>query len=182
MGLIVIFEIYRLALEAFPGTARMARNLLGAAFLGIFVKTLVTMHVDSPGWIKQTYVRLERDLRLVQSVAIIILVVMFLWYAIPLGRNLGAILAGYGTFVGLSVIQLTIVSHYESRAHHFWSIAQPVIYTTALGIWTLRLWSSDRVLEKSYRRGSECDYEELASATSRALKEARARLGSAVRP
>jgi hypothetical protein len=182
MGSIVIFEIYRLALQEYPGTARMARNLLGMVFFAIFVKTLVTMNAVSAAWMIQVYVRLERELRLVQSLAIITLLVVFLWYAIPLGRNLGAILFGYGTFVAMSVLQLTIVNHFEYRAQHFWGIAQPVTYTLIVGLWGWKLWSSDGATVKVRQAITGSDYDELASSTNRSLEEARARLGSAVRP
>jgi hypothetical protein len=182
MGSIVIFEIYRLALQKYPGTALMARNLLGVVFLAIFVKTLVATKVDSATWIIQVYVRLEQELRLVQSLAIITLLVVFLWYAIPLGRNLGAILFGYGAFVATSVLQLSIVNHFQYRAVRFWGIAQPVTYTAIVGLWLWKLWSAEEATVKVQRRSSGSDYQELANSTNRSLEEARARLGSAVRP
>jgi len=182
MGSLVIFEVSRLALQEYPGTARMARNLLGAMFLVIFAKTLLTMNAGAAAWMIQVYVRLERELRLVEAFAILTLLVVFLWYAVPMGRNLGAILLGYGTFIAMSVMQLTIVNHFELRAQHFWSIAQPVTYTAILGLWVWKLWSPDTAAMKSPRRIPGSDYEELASSTSRSLEEARTRLGSAVRP
>src|SRR5215469_1997970 len=182
MGSIVIFEICRLALEDYPGAARMARNLLGLVFLGIFVKTLLTMNAASAAWLIQVYVRLERELRLVQSLAILTLIVVFLWHAIPLGRNLGAILLGYGTFVAMSVLQLTILNYFEYRAQHFWQIAQPVTYTAIVGMWVWKLWSADGLGARTPRRLAPSDYEELARSTHRSLEEARGRLGSAVRP
>jgi len=182
MGSIVIFEIYRLALQAYPGTARMARNLLGVVFLAIFVQPLVAMNAASATWMIQVYVRLERELRLVQSLAILTLIVVFFWYAIPLGRNLSGILVGYGTFVAMSVLQLSLVNHFEYRAVHFWGIAQPLTYTAIVGMWAWRLWSADGAAVRCPRRSAGSDYEELASSTNRSLEEARARLGSAVRP
>ncbi len=182
MGSIVVFEIYRLALQEFPGTAKMARILLAGAFAGVFLRLVITLQTNSPSWIKSTYVKLERDLRAVQSIAIIILVALFLWYAIPLGRNLGGILLGYATFVAVSVAQLSIVYYYQTRAQHFWGIAQPVSYTAVVALWTMKLWASEGAPRKNRARHSERSYQELANATSRSLDEARARLGAAVRP
>lgn len=182
MGSIVIFEIYRIVLQEFPGTAKMARNLLSGAFLIIFVRAILAFHADSYVWTRAGEVRLERDLRMVQSTGILILVLLFLWYGIPLARNVGGILLGYTVFVALSVVQLSIVNQYESRAQLFWEIAQPVLYNSALSIWTFRLWSADNTPVRSTRRITRNDYEELASSTTRSLEEARARLGSAVRP
>jgi hypothetical protein len=182
MGSIVIFEIYRLALEDYPGTARMARNLLFVAFLGVLLKAVLTTHYSSSPWMIALYVKLERDLRFVQAIAILVLIVVFLWYAIPLGRNLGAIFLGYGVFVAISVLQLTVVNHYQSRAQTFWNIVQPVSYSVVVTLWLIKLWSADAVTQKSRRKSVPGDYGELAGATGRSLEEARARLGSAVRP
>jgi len=182
MGSLVVFEIYRLALQEYPGAAKMARNLLGAAFLGIFVKALLTMHVDSAIAVITAYVKLERDLRFAQALAILLLVLLFLWYAIPFGRNLGGILFGYSVFVAMSVVQLSIVAHFEGKAQLFWNIVQPASYFIATGCWLRALWVPDTVVRLSRARNVERDYEALAKSTAALLEEARARLGSAVRP
>lgn len=183
MGSILLFEIYRLALQDHPGTARVTRFLLGAAFLGILIKALLTAHISAPPSVLPMYVKLERDLRFVQSVAVLVLIVVFLWYAVPLGRNLGAIFLGYGTFVGMSVMQLAVVSHFGLEAQTFWNIAQPVTYVAVVVLWVVKLWSADPATQKSRRRiPPKGDYADLASATGRSLEEARARLGPAVRP
>jgi hypothetical protein len=183
MGSILLFEIYRLALQDHPGTALVARNLLGAVFGAILVKTLLTTHISDQPWVISMYVKLERDLRFVQTVAILVLIVVFLWYAIPLGRNLSAIFLGYGVFVALSVLQLTVVDHYHDKAQTFWNLTQPITYVGVVVLWVVKLWSADPVTEKNRRRTPpNGDYGELASTTGRALEEARERLGSAVRP
>src|SRR3981189_1204283 len=110
-GCAVVFEIYRVGLAAYPGTARMARNLLGFVFVLASTKALVGAWNDPRGGLIYTTIDLERLLRTTQCLAILALVVLFLFYAIPYGRNLRGILLGYGLFVGLSVIQLTFVTH-----------------------------------------------------------------------
>jgi len=181
MGSILLFEIYQLALQDHPGTARVARNLLGVAFFGVLVRALLTVHLTLPSMLAG-YVELERELRFVQSVAVLVLIVVFLWYTIPLGRNLGAIFLGYGVFVALSVLQLTVVSHFQLKAQTFWNIAQPVTYVAVVVLWVVKLWSADPATEKSRSRITKGDYDDLAKATGRSLEEARSRLGSAVRP
>src|SRR5256886_11449045 len=110
IGCAVVFEIYRVALAAYPGTARMARNLLTFVFVMAFTKGLVETWNNPYWWSVTTTIEFERALRTVQSLAIIALVALFLFYAIPFGRNLRGILLGYGLFVGISVIQLTFRS------------------------------------------------------------------------
>lgn len=182
LGSVVVFEIYRLGLREFPGTATMARNLLGIAFLGIFVKAMLTIPHDSPEWIAGAYVKLERDLRGVQSIAILILLVLLVWYAIPLGRNLRGILVGYGTFVALSVVQLSLVSHFWYRAERIWRIAQPAGYMAVLGVWVVALWKADEEKHMVTPTRPGGDYDQLAASTQDLLKKAGTRLGTAVRP
>jgi hypothetical protein len=182
VGCLIIFEIYRIALQEFPGTAKMVRNLLGGAFLLIVARAILAFHAASDVWTQPREVRLELNLRMVQSTGILILVILFLWYGIPLARNLGGILLGYTVFVALSVVELAIIDQYKSQALDFWAIAQPVLYTTVLEIWIFRLWSADRAPGRNSRRMPPNDYDDLARSTSRALEEAHTRLGSAVRP
>src|SRR5437879_8953230 len=106
-GCAVVFEIYRVGLAAYPGTARMARNLLGFVSVLALTKDLVDTWNDPQWWLIATTMDLERLLRTVQSFAILALVVLFLFYAIPVGRNLRGILLGDGVFVEFCVIQLT---------------------------------------------------------------------------
>ena len=182
LGSAVLVEIYRLGLREFPGTAKMARNLLGAAFVGTYIKAILTIHPDSPYWISGAFVKLERDLRAVQSLAILILIILFLWYAIPLGRNLGGIFLGYSLFVSMSVIQLSIVSHYWHKAEPMWAIVQPGVYVATLGFWAFALWAADDISVKSRNKKAAVDYETLANSTGTLLDDARERLGSTVRP
>lgn len=182
MGALVVFEIYRVALQEFPGTARMARILLMGAFAGVLVKALLTVPANLAVWLDGAYVIFERDLRMVQLLALLVMVIVFLWYAIPFGRNLGGIFLGYCIFVALSVMQLSLVTHYWHKAEPFWAIAQPLTYTTTLAIWTAALWSADPVTKRMTNRKAESDYDSLAGRTAASLKNARAQLDTAVRP
>jgi len=98
IGCGVVFEVYRVGLAAYPGTARMARNLLGFVFVMAFAKAVAETWNDPHWWLIATTLDLERLLRTVQCLAILALVVLFLFYAIPFGRNLRGILVGYGLF------------------------------------------------------------------------------------
>jgi hypothetical protein len=182
MGSLVVYEICRASLQEFPGTAKMAHILLITAFAGVFSNAVLTVRADIPLWLAGAYVKLERDLRAVQGLALIILVVIFVWYAIPFARNLGAIFIGYSTFVALSVVQLSLVNYYWHRAEPFWKIVQPASYLGVLGFWLVMLWSADGVAQKNKpKRPDDQDYGAIADSTTGLLDQARDRLGSAVR-
>jgi len=180
-GCAVVFEIYRVGLAAYPGTARMARNLLGFVSVLALTKALVDTWNDPQWWLIATTMDLERLLRTVQSFAILALVVLFLFYAIPFGRNLRGILLGYGVFVGLSVIQLTFVTDSSSRFHNFWSYASPGSYFIVLGVWMVHLWSYVPNPEPKTAVRLEEQYQRVAAATAQRLREARGYLAKAVR-
>ena len=181
IGCGVVFEIYRVGLAAYPGTARMARNLLGFVYVLAFTKAAVDAWNDPQWWVIATTMDVERLLRIVQSLAIVALVVLFLFYAIPFGKNLRGILLGYGVFVGLSVIQLTFVTDSGSQLHKFWSYVSPGSYLIVLGLWAVHLWSYLPNPEPKRAVRLEEQYQRVASATGQRLKEARGYLAKAVR-
>jgi len=181
IGCGVVFEIYRVALAAYPGTARMARNLLGFVFVLAFTKAFVDTWNDPQWWLIATAMDLERLLRTMQGLAILALVVLFLFYAIPFGRNLRGIFLGYGVFVGLSVIQLTFVADSSSRFQSFWWYASPGSYFIVLGLWMVHLWSYLPNPEPKGAVRLEEQYQRVAAATAQRLREARGYLAKAVR-
>src|ERR1700674_2822254 len=81
IGCGVVFEIYRVGLAAYPGTARMARNLLGFVFVLVSTKALVGVWNDPRWWLISTTMDLERALRIVQAFAIAALIVLFFFYS-----------------------------------------------------------------------------------------------------
>src|SRR5437870_7643445 len=87
IGCGVVFEIYRVGLAAYPGTARMARNLLAFVFVMAFTKAIVETWNDPHWWLIATTMDLEHALRTAQALAIVALVALFLFYSISFGRN-----------------------------------------------------------------------------------------------
>jgi hypothetical protein len=181
IGCAVVFEVYRVGLRAYPGTARMARNVLAFVFVMALTKALVDTWND-PHWLWiVSNVDVERALRIVQSFAILALVLLFLSYSIPFGRNLRGILLGYGLFVAASVIQLTFVTNGDSRFNTFWSYVSPGSYFAVLGVWAVHLWSYRANPEPEESVELEAQYQRLATATSHRLREARGYIEKAVR-
>jgi hypothetical protein len=180
IGCAVVFEIFRMGLAAYPGTARMARNLLAFVFVMALTKGLVETWNNPHWWSVATTIEFERALRTVQSLAIIALVVLSLFYSIPFGRNLRGILLGYGLFVGISVIQLTFVIDEGSRFYSFWTHVSPGSYFTVLGLWVVHLWSYAPSPEPKRAVRLEEQYQRIAAETSRRLREGRDYLAKVV--
>ncbi len=165
LGSLVVFEICKVSLAAYPGTARMARNALAIVFLTAVARGFPT----STGWqLRSTALEIERALRTVQAAAILALVVLFLVYSIPFGRNLRGIMLGYGLFIGERVICLAFVSQ---QNHNFWFYAYSASYVAALGLWLGHLWSYQPSPQPNVCVQLENDYQRIAAATQRRLRE-----------
>jgi hypothetical protein len=180
IGCAVVLEIYRIALASFPGTARMARALLAGVFFLALLKGIVSATGNPDWWLKANTLEIERAVRTVQAIGILALTSIFLFYAIPFGRNLRGVLLGYGLFVGSRVISLMFVS---AVGHGFWFYAYSASYPVVLGLWIVFLWTPSEVPE---RRGMglrlENDYQRVAAATQRRLADARRYLTRAAQP
>jgi hypothetical protein len=177
IGSLIVFEIYKVSMAAYPGAARMAGNALTVVFVIALVKGLLDA---SAGWQPESAaLEMERVLRAVQAAAILALVALFLLYSIPFGRNLRGILLGYGLFVGERVVCLTFVS---LQTHNFWFYAYSASYIGALSLWIGYLWSYRPNPQR--RAGGpdlDDDYHRIATATRRWLQGMRGYLRRAVR-
>lgn len=182
LGCALVWEVYKIALARYPGTARMARNVL--AFLFIFASTRIFVKGwNSPTWIPgKTLFEIERDLRIVQLALVAGLVVLFTCYAIPLGRNLKGVAYGYALFLCTSVINLTLRDDLGNGFQHFWKYMQPVCYLLVLGVWCLTLWSYVPIPEPTTEPRLEADYESLIAATKKKVRSARSSVLKAMRP
>lgn len=178
IGCVVVFEIYRIALHHYPGTARMARAVLALVFVSALAKALTAVAKDPRWWLGASLLEIERSLRTVQGLAIVALVVVLLFYGIPFGKNLRGILIGYGIFIGVRIISLTLGS---PSGIDFWYYAYSAVYPLVLIIWLTHLWSYQPSRQCANAR-LEQDYQSLATATRRRLQGARGYLARAVRP
>ena len=182
VGCAVVFEIYRVGLRAYPGTARLARNLLALVLLLAFVKATIETGNNPLWWSTASTLDLELALRVVQALALVALVALFLFYAIPFGRNLQGILIGYGLFLGESVVWLSFAPRSSESFRAFWSHIQASSYFIVLVVWALHLWSYVPNPEPKVAVRLEEQYRRMAAATSRRLQEARGYLAKTVRP
>ena len=173
LGCAVVFEIYRVALGSYPGTARMARRLLALIFVGALAKAIADATNDTGWWAEVTTMDIERAMRTVQALGIAALAALFLVYSIPFARNLKGILLGYGLFIGASVMWFTFAQSGGERFRYFWSYLNPASYDVALCLWVVYLWSPALQPVSSAAVRMEEQYQQIASRTRRRLADAR---------
>jgi len=181
LGSLIIFEIYRVALCSFPGTAKVARWMLLLVFGAVFAKSFTNSAAGVFAWFAQTSVALERNLRIVQALAILTLVVLFVWYAIPFGRNLRGILVGYGLFVGMSILRFALLGLPWERIKALWTDAGAFTFLLVLCVWAVSLWSTQPVPQLKPEIRLDQDYELLVASTRDQFRRTLTRLGWAAR-
>jgi hypothetical protein len=179
VGGAVVFEIYKVGLQSAPGTARMARTVLAFIFALALAKAITNAWIDPRWWLQASTLEIERALRAVGALSIFALIALFLFYAIPFGKNLRGILLGYGLFIAVRLITLVFVSE---QGKDFWFYAYSASYPVALCIWLGHLWSyNESPAAESLAGRLEADYQRVAAATLRRLQSARGQLARAVR-
>jgi hypothetical protein len=168
----VVWEIYKVALANYSGAARMARSVLLFLFV-ITMSRILVIAVDNHKWLPgQTTLEAEREFRVVQSVVLMGLVALLAYYAIPIGRNLKGIMAGYGIFLATSLVQLTLRDFFGDTFQYWWQYIQPSTYIAVLLIWCHTLWTFAPVQDLSPEVRIEADYQSLALETRKQLKAA----------
>ena len=140
-GCALVLEFHWIALAQFPGVAKLARIVLMSAFWLTGARVLLAVTVGSPGWSTLFIVELERDMRFVQSIAILALLLLFLIYRVPIGRNLRGIILGYGLFLGINIVNLTYLERFGGTVRFIASGIQSFAYFFALCVWIVFLWS-----------------------------------------
>ena len=139
-GCAVVLEFAWIGLAQFPGAAKLARVALIATFSLTVGKVLVTAIQGTLGWTVLLIVQLERDMRFVQIAAILSLLLLFLRYQVPLGRNLRGIIFGYGLFLAINIVNLTYLERLGETVGSMASHIQSSAYFFALCVWTAFLW------------------------------------------
>jgi hypothetical protein len=182
LGCAVVWEVYRGVLGRFPGAARMARNALIAVFVFVLSKAIADGWNGSAWWSTGTVIELERNLRGVQAGALIGLIVVIVLYRIPMGRNLGGMMLGYGLMISSNVVTLTLRARFGDPFQNLWRYLQPISYLVALVIWCLALWSYKAPPVAQRDAKIEEDYQVLVDTTTNGLLKARSYVKRALRP
>jgi hypothetical protein len=181
MGCGVTWEIFRLILGRYPGAGRMARNVLAFVLIMALSKGFVGTWHNNVSW-GFALLELERNLRAIQALSLIVLAALVAYYHVPLERYAKGIFAGYGTFIATMVLALTLRTSIGPAFQTAWVVVQPLCYDTALGIWCVSLWTEEGPAVEESQPTIEEHYRSVALLTRKGLLQAREFLGKAARP
>jgi len=182
LGYGVIVEIYNLSLKKYPGVARFVRVLLLFIFLAVGLKVSVNLFGNTGIALPFAIGDLERTLRQMQALLLCCLLALFVYYKIPVNKNLRGLIFGYSLFIGANVILVTFITHPSTGLAAKMRDIEPAFYAISLLIWTAALWTSSPEPVLQGAQGIERDYEYLARETRTMLLRARAQLMRATRP
>jgi hypothetical protein len=178
-GCAVVMEFAWIGLSRFPGVAKLARFALMSTFLLTVGKVLLTAMQGALGWSVLLIIQLERDMRFVQIAAILSLLLLFLRYQVPIGRNLRGIILGYGLFLGINIVNLTYLARLGGAVQLVASHIQTSAYLVALCVWTIFLWSH-AAQPVTARATSESGYSEILGRTREQLARTQAEVQSSL--
>src|SRR6202050_3031202 len=123
---------------------------------------------------------LERDLRVVQALALMTMVFLTGYYGIEIGKNMKGMILGFGVYVGTSIVTLTLRLFIGIRFSPIWKITEPSSYVAALIIWAVALWSYAPV--PVVPAPPDTDYQGLAGRTRQGLGSIQDHLGRTSQP
>jgi hypothetical protein len=176
IGYGVILEILRHALARYPGIARFGISILWTSFIAVLTY-IVFKSLTVTNWsAAATGAELERDLRTVQAFALAGILILISHYHIEIGRNLKGIMAGYGVFIALSVINLAVQAYAGPSIQGVLRGFQSYSFFISQFIWIAALWSYKPSPEAPTARGLETDYETLSRQTKEVLRALRKRI------
>jgi len=181
VGCGVIWEIFRSILGRYPGAGKMARNVLLVVLSMVLSKGLVNAWSRDVPW-PTNEIALEGNLRAIQALSLIVLVVLIVYYEVPIGRNIKGIFIGYGLFIATSVVTLTLRGSLGKTFQIAWVFLQPMCYLTVLFIWCASLWKYQAAPPAESQLKIEEDYQLLALATRKGLIQARTLADKVMRP
>jgi hypothetical protein len=168
LGCGVVVEISRHAFARHVSLDRFARWVaiitFGAIFLAFAIHVAFLPHwkpVANPA-------ELELDLRIAQAIALLSIVFLTGYYGIEIGKNVKGLILGFGVYVGVSIISLTLWTFIGIQSGPAWKIVVPLCYTAALLIWAVALWSYEPA-PAAPPEPTDVDYRVLAGRTRQAL-------------
>jgi hypothetical protein len=170
LGLGVTWEIYRKVLARYPGVRRLAFMLLSLIFVLV---GLVSAAGQGEG--PFSVLALERDVRTVQAIVLLILFALVAYYAVPLGKNARGIAIGYIFGVAISVFNLGLANFAGAGYYWLWNRSRALQFTLTLLIWCATLWKYQPEPVPS-NEDVEHDYEWVSAQAARALVRLRTHL------
>ena len=182
LGYGILLDIFSNLLSRYPGAERLAR-VSGLIVFTLILATALLFPLISPVTqnVHLRYSVVERDFLGVQAVFFFGVLGIISYYQIAPGKNIRGMIAGYGLWLGTSVIMLGMGSYSAASFNGIRVFVQPFSYVVSLLIWLFALWNYAPVPSSIPVLAPDSDYETLVTATASTLGRMRGHLGRASR-
>jgi hypothetical protein len=182
LGYGILLDIFGNVLSRYPGAERLAR-ISGLVVFAIILAValfypLISQSTQSA---HLRYSVLERDFLSVQAVFFLGVLGIISYYRIDPGKNIRGVIAGYGFWLGTSVVMLGMGSYDAASFNKIRVFVQPVSYILSLVIWLIALWNYAPAPASVAAVAADSDYDALVTATAGTLAKIRGELGRASR-
>lgn len=178
-GYCLMWEIYGHVFASYQGIGKVARRAVSLFFVIFLAISLFTAFSGGGTALTRSVVQLERNFRAVQGMLLAVLVACVWYYRIPLGRNMRGLILGYGVYISVGVVTLTLRSYVGPNFQLWWQGLQQTSYLMVLGIWLYAFWKYFPSPAADHEIGLEQDYALLADRTRSAITRAKAQIARA---
>ena len=142
LGCGILVETFRHVFFRYAGADKIARAasylVVGAAVcFGAFYHVIIP-NAQAAQFL---YVRLQRDFLTVQAILLLAMLLIASYYRITLGRNMKALMLGYGQCVALTLAALALRAYIGMGFERAWNMIQQLSYLAALVVYLIGLWS-----------------------------------------
>lgn len=168
-------DVCRATLGPYSGVWRFARPLL--MFAATVMLAFAAVHSRGTHWIFSYLIFLERELEFAVVISLLLLLVMSRYYEMALERPLDGIALGLGFYSSFVIIKDTIILMQLNLPWWWFSLANSVAFSMALGAWFYALWAP--LPERARPELSSVEsYEQNTQAVTTRMRELNKRLSN----
>jgi hypothetical protein len=179
-GYAVVMEIIERAFAHYEGPKKLGRNAALITFAAIVGFTVVQAAVVLAPSVRSAF-DVEANLRGAELVLLSILIAAIFYYRIPIGKNLKAIILGYGFCTAAVAMNEAVGSFVGGKFSAAFSRVWSYSFFVSLLVWVVGLWSYEPSEVPQGQSQMDGNYMELASRTRAAVATMRGHLRKAGR-
>ena len=177
VGFGVTFEIFRNALRHYPAVRTMASFPVAGTFLFVAGQALIQMATGELREMVGGVMRFQRHMRLLELTLLALLVILIVYYGIPMGRNVWGLLLGYGFYLVSSTLMITVRGFAGPASQNSVETVRQLLGVVTALIWVNTLWRFHPSPVPAPSNALEQDYALAAARTRTVIANARTRIG-----
>jgi hypothetical protein len=139
-GLALLWEMRTAAFGAHPGASRVSGAVIGPVVAIAWVILIGIAMLAKPSGM--TLAEVERAVRFTQAFLLLTFAILIRYFQVSLDRNLMGYTLGYGFFVMMSLLNLSLWKVIPAPAAAAWAAIHQLTYLISTCIWCRMLWKA----------------------------------------